>query len=241
MNSQTRLTRRQMLHCSAGTLLAAGLWPGQLFAGDDAAADDFHFVAVNDLHYFDQHCGPWFERVTRRIKAHTEKIDFVLLVGDLSDQGKPEQLSAIRDIFKSLGLPLHAVIGNHDLKQGNSKAYEEAFPKSMNYRFEHRGWQFLGFDSCHGTGVFDVAVQPVTLCWLDDTLPKLDKKKPTVLFTHFPLGPNVLLRLTNADAVLDRFKEYNLRHLQRPLPRLHRTDIGRSDRDHQSLLRFRQA
>ena len=54
-------------------------------------------------------------------------------------------------------------------------------------------------------------IQPATLRWLDDLLPKLDPRRPTVVFTHFPLGPKVTHRPLNADEVLKRFKEHNLR------------------------------
>ena len=42
------------------------------------------------------------------------------------------------------------------------------------------------------------------------TLPKLDRRKPTVLFTHFPLGAGVSMRPLNADDLLSRFLEFNL-------------------------------
>ena len=51
---------------------------------------------------------------------------------------------------------------------------------------------------------------PPRLRWLDETLPKLDKKRPTVLFTHFPLGFLVPSRPLNADAVLQHFIGFNL-------------------------------
>jgi hypothetical protein len=46
---------------------------------------------------------------------------------------------------------------------------------------------------------------------VDDHLPKLDKLKPMVILTHFPLGANVKYRPANADDLLDRFREFNLR------------------------------
>ena len=45
----------------------------------------------------------------------------------------------------------------------------------------------------------------------DAAVPKLDRKKPTVVFTHFPLGEKVTYRPTNADALLGRFADHNLR------------------------------
>ena len=205
-----RWTRRQMLRASAGSLLAAGLWPGALRARDADAPGDFYFLAVNDVHYLDQGCGPWVEGAVSQMKALPEKIDFCLLVGDLAEHGTAGQLAPVRDLFKALGGPVHVVIGNHDyLAKDDCKAFRDLFPRSFNYHFEHKGWQFVGLDSSHGQRP-RVAVQEPTLRWLDAALPKLDKKKPTVVFTHFPLGPWVIYRATNADEVLGRFKEHNL-------------------------------
>src|SRR5207249_4550455 len=100
---------------------------------------------------------------------------------------------------------------NHDYRtQEDRKADEDLFPKRINYRFEHAGWQFLGLDTTDGQRGQGTSVQPHTLTWLDETLPKLDKKRPTILFTHFPLGPWVITRPENAEQLLERFKEYNL-------------------------------
>jgi 3',5'-cyclic AMP phosphodiesterase CpdA len=203
------LSRRQMLHASAGSLLAAGSWPGWTRAAEPAGA--FRFIAVNDTHYLDKKCGPWFERVTKSVKAH-EKVAFFLAVGDLANDGTRDQLAAARDVLKGCGLPFYAAIGNHDYRaQDDRKAYEELFPDRLNYRFEHDGWQFVGLDSTDGVKYDKTAVGKDALTWLDAEVPRLDANKPTVLFTHFPLGAGVRYRVTNADAVLDRFKGVNLR------------------------------
>lgn len=116
----------------------------------------------------------------------------------------------MRTIYKGLGVPLHAVIGNHDWQSDKDrKAYDDLFPKANNYLINHRGWQFLGFDSTDGTKA-KVAVRADTMKWLDEMLPNLDKNKPLVLFTHFPLGPMVTYRAANAESVLERFKDYAL-------------------------------
>ena len=61
-----------------------------------------------------------------------------------------------------------------------------------------------------GTLADKTTVQPATLQWVDDHLPRLDKKRPMLIFTHFPMGANVQHRPLNADALLDRFKPFNL-------------------------------
>jgi hypothetical protein len=58
-----------------------------------------------------------------------------------------------------------------------------------------------------------VTIQKPTLDWLDTNAPKLDKKRPTILFTHFPMGPRANMRPKNADAVFERLKGVNLRHV----------------------------
>ena len=54
------------------------------------------------------------------------------------------------------------------------------------------------------------SIQPATLQWLDDYLPRLNPRRPTVVFTHFPLGDGVNYRPQNADELLDRFRDFNL-------------------------------
>jgi 3',5'-cyclic AMP phosphodiesterase CpdA len=211
MNLLNRLSRRQLLRHGAGGLLAAGLWPGALRADGASPPEDFAFVVLNDLHYLDKRCTPFHEGVVAQIKTHKEKPEVCLIVGDLAEDGKPEQLDPVRAIYTTLGLPYHVVVGNHDYQgDKNRKAYEDLFPRSLNYTFEQRGWQFVALDSTDGRNM-KAAVGKETLTWLDDALPRLDKKKPLILFTHFPLGAFVPYRATNADQLLERFKDYNLR------------------------------
>ncbi len=93
--------------------------------------------------------------------------------------------------------------------QFDRSGYEQFFPK-LNYYFKHRGWQVIGLDSSMGTLADKTTIQPHTLRWVDDHLPKMDKQEPTIIFTHFPMGPTVKYRPLNADALLERFKSYNL-------------------------------
>jgi predicted MPP superfamily phosphohydrolase len=205
------LSRRELLSLSAGTLLSAGLWPGVLQAGGAGGSDNFHFVVVNDVHYLNAHCGKWFEGVVQRMKTHPEKFEFCLLAGDLTEHGKPEQMAPMRDLLPGLGKPTYVVIGNHDYRTPDDRrAYDHMFPGRSNYRFEYNNWQFVALDTTDGQRAYGTSVKPHTLHWLDETLPKLDKKRPTVVFTHFPLGPHVITRPDNARQLLARFKEYNL-------------------------------
>jgi len=204
------LTRRQLIHTSLSSLLAAGLWPGAIAAGDPATGS-FQFVAVNDLHYLNEKCNPWFERMVKAFQSQPEKTEFVLISGDLAEQGSSKQQGAMQDILKTLEMPYYVVVGNHDYQnQTDRKPYEQLHPGRLNYHFDHQGWQFIGLDTSEGTKSQNVKTPQYTFDWLDANLPKLDKKKPTIIFTHFPLGFGVPFLLQNANDILKRFLPFNL-------------------------------
>ena len=194
------LTRREWFRLSAGALLSLGVWPDRLRGADAPATDNFTFIAVNDLHALEPACGPWFDEVVRQMKASAPTAEFCLLGGDQSDSGTAAQLTLIKDSFSALGIPCHAVVGNHDHRSDTDRsAYERIFPGQINYTFTHRGWQIIGLDSSEGTKAKQTSISPVTLSWLDQNVPKLEAKRPTILFTHFPLGDFVVARPLNAD------------------------------------------
>jgi hypothetical protein len=205
------LTRRRLLRLGAGTLLTLGLWPGRLRAGNSAAARDFTFIAVNDLHFSEAACAPWFGDAVAAMKASAPGAELCLIAGDLAEDGTFEQLAGVRDAFQSLRMPVYSAIGNHDYESATDRrSYEEIFSGQINYAFDHRGWQFVGLDTTEGTGWQNTTISSTTLSWLDDHLPKLNRRRPTILFTHFPLGAGVSMRPRNADALLNRFLEFNL-------------------------------
>jgi predicted MPP superfamily phosphohydrolase len=205
------LTRREAVrNLSAAALLALGLWPGRLRAlGATPPAEEFTFIAVNDVHYKTPECGAWFQGVVDRMRE--ERPAFCLLVGDIADRGSRETHSAMRDVLSTLDAPVYVQIGNHDYATHTDRAaYEEIFPGRINYRFDHGAWQFVGLDSTEGTHYKDTLISDATLRWIDDELPKLDRTRPLVLFTHFPLADGVKMQPKNANALLERFREHNL-------------------------------
>jgi len=203
MDSDIKYSRREILRLGAGSLLALGLWPGAVRAAGKGQPRDFHFIVVNDIHYFDNRCGDWLQGALLKMKSHPEKPDFCAIVGDLAELGSPSQFAAVRDLFSTLHIPVFCVPGNHDYATYTDRsAYEQFYPKSINYRFEHKGWQFVALDTTQGQTAFQSRIQAPTLNWIDTTLPDLDKTKP--------LGPNVMVRPVNADTVLDCFLHFNL-------------------------------
>lgn len=207
------LTRRELLKMSAGALLAAELWPGRLAAAPrDTDQASWSFIAVNDLHYREAACRPWFDHVVAAMKVSAPGAAFGLLAGDLSDGAEKEQLTGIQEAFIPLKTRIYATPGNHDYHgDGDCSAYLKVFPEQTNQLFEIHGWQVLGLDTCDGTHFDQSHIQQATLKWVDEIVPRLDRHKPTILFTHFPLAAGVAHRPVNADQLLEKLLEVNLR------------------------------
>jgi predicted phosphodiesterase len=205
------INRRELLRTSASALLAANLWPGALAAQDKKPGESFAFLVVNDTHYLDNRCGPWLEKAIKQMKDQPEQPAFCLMLGDLSEDGKETQIDPLFQIFKGLGKKVHYVIGNHDyVTRTDWTPYKKLVTDALNYQFEHGGWQFVGLDTTQGQDTQNTKINEATLKWLDANLPKLDKEKPLVVFTHFPLAPFVPGRPVNSKDLLERLKGYNL-------------------------------
>lgn len=193
----------------SGALLALGLWPGALRADNHRPAGSFRFIVVNDTHCMSPECGPYLEGLVAQMRQ--SDTEFCLHGGDLTEKGERHYLEQVKDIFGVLPGRMYPVIGNHDyVTQSDRQAYLQTFPLRLNYYFHHRGWQFIGLDSTDGLRYEKTVIQPGTFRWLDEYLPRLNRRKPTVILTHFPLGAGVQYRPANADDLLDRFREFNL-------------------------------
>lgn len=196
-----------MLRTTAGALAATAV---PQFAQAKNRPADFNFVVLNDLHYRDSRCGEWLGKVVASIRALRPQPAFVVLNGDLSEDGTREQLGAVREIFRTLPMPVHTTIGNHDYTAAKTREhYEQLFGANRNYRFNQGDWQFVALDTTQGPQVFRTWILGETLGWLDANLPAVSKDRPLVVLSHLPLGRN-WLRPLNAGDVNARLSSYNV-------------------------------
>ena len=80
------------------------------------------------------------DRVRRAFSAVAEESDVILLAGDLTTTGEPEQAQVLADACRDLEIPVFAVLGNHDCHAGRTDdiraVVEEAGVHVLN-----RSWQ----------------------------------------------------------------------------------------------------
>jgi 3',5'-cyclic AMP phosphodiesterase CpdA len=182
----------------------------------DVSPQSFRFAVINDLHYTDDEDRPWLEGLVEHINATGAELCLVL--GDLVEHGTAEELEPVHRILQRLKMPYYTVPGNHDGPPERPaggpeglEAYERLFPGRRNYIFEHKGWQFVGLDSTDGGAWKNVIMRPESLAFAKAAAARLDKKKPTIVFTHFPLDPTVRFNMLNGADLADALRPLNVR------------------------------
>ena len=73
-------------------------------------AETIRVAAAGDIHCAE----PLRERIARAFAELEERVDVVLLAGDLTTHGEPEEAAVLADACRPLDLPVYAVLGNHD-------------------------------------------------------------------------------------------------------------------------------
>src|SRR6266536_1239072 len=71
-------------------------------------------AAAGDVHASETTRG----RLEESFAALEERVDLVLLAGDLTTHGEPEQAEVLADACRDFRAPVCAVLGNHDLHSG---------------------------------------------------------------------------------------------------------------------------
>lgn len=75
-----------------------------------------------------------------------QKLDFVLLNGDISDFGLLKEMKTITKIYEQLKVPYITIIGNHDLIANGSAVYQRMFGE-LNFSFVYKNVKFICHDA----------------------------------------------------------------------------------------------
>ena len=181
-------------------MTGAGCWVLLFAAATALAAEPIRFALLSDPHVNrgtaeDQPLyRPRFESVIAAINA--EKVSFVLIAGDLTQNGKPEEIADFKKLAAGFTAPVHYVPGNHDV--GNKRiagktdpvvtpARTTAFEESLGPSFYARtmaGVRLIGVNSpILGAGV---PLEEKQWTFLERELAS-PAAMPTIVFMHHPL------------------------------------------------------
>lgn len=172
--------------------------------------DSFRFAQLTDLHLCLKNPMPKedLKRAVKQINA-TPNIDFVLVTGDLTEEGDRTTMLLVKSILDQLKVKYYVIPGNHETKWSDSgcTAFSEIFG-GERFKFEHKGVLFLGFNSGPLMRMAYGHVVPQDITWMKQEMDKAGKNKPVILVTHYPMMNG---DVDNWYDVTDAVRPYNIR------------------------------
>lgn len=150
-------------------------------------SQNFEFALVTDIHVSKDSLAYNDLKNTIRQINKNPNINFVLVTGDLTEEGDYASLLKVKEALGQLKVKYYVVSGNHETKWSESGAtdFGHIFG-SERFKFKHDGYTFLGFNTGPIIRMMDGHVAPQDLAWLKDEFSKAGNE-PIVLVTHYPL------------------------------------------------------
>lgn len=160
-------------------------------------------VQLSDLHLRagEEGSGPAarLAHAVRRVAELQPRPDAVLLSGDLADAPSGEAYEQAHELLASLGLPLHAIPGNHDdrdLLRARFGPGPAPAGTPVHFALDCGALRLIGCDSTN-PGHESGALGAERLAWLERTLEQRPET-PTLLALHHP---PVLTGVRSMDAI----------------------------------------
>lgn len=144
----------------------------------------YRFAHVTDVH-IGRADPPLRDEVFRRTAAEINRlgVDFVLLTGDLTDNGTPEQFRRFVEILDNFDAPTFAVPGNHDRGGGAAPGGDDIYGRYCgpgNFAFDFGTHRYLGLDTSWQE---EFLIPPGQRAWLEA---QLERPQPSfgAVFSH---------------------------------------------------------
>ena len=117
--------------------------PTDVLAANLTSDASLRIAAAGDIH-----CTPANrEAVSKAFGAIDGEVDLILLAGDLTTHGEPEQAAVLADTANRIDTPVVAVLGNHDLHAGRAAEVVETLEQG-GVRLLEREHVTLGVGDC---------------------------------------------------------------------------------------------
>ena len=171
----------------------------------------FSFALLTDTHISSSNPCP-MEDLQRSIAEINQNpaIEFVVVTGDLTENGDRASIQAIKDALDQLNVPYYAASGNHETTWSESGVmdFSRVFGDSR-FAFTHNGMYFIGFNSGPVIRMADGHVAPQDIAWLKHNLDSVSASgnTPIFVFTHYPLRNG---DVDNWYEVTDVLREHNV-------------------------------
>jgi Icc-related predicted phosphoesterase len=162
-------------------------------------------AATADLHFTPQN----YDRIREQMSRARDQADLLVLAGDLTNYGKPQEMESLLNALVRIRLPIVAVLGNHDYESGQENELirmmtAEGIKVLDGTAYERDGVGFAGtkgFAGGFGRGVLtafgEAPVKAFVQAAIDEAL-KLERamaqlrtEKRVVVVHYAPIGATV--------------------------------------------------
>jgi Icc-related predicted phosphoesterase len=108
-------------------------------------------AAIGDLHYSPQS----YDRIREPMQRVHDEADVLVIAGDLTNFGKPEEVTSLLNALLRLRIPLITVLGNHDYESNRAEELmrlltQEGVKVLDGSSYERDGIGFAGCKGFHG-------------------------------------------------------------------------------------------
>src|SRR5512147_1866781 len=126
-------------------------------------------------------------RAVAHVNALSPAPDLVLITGDLTDAGKPEDYAHLRAILMPLSMPIYLIPGNHDARDALRGVFADHhyLPADgfLQYVIDDGPLRLIALDTLT-PGAPHGELCATRLGWLEARL--AESARPTIIFMHHP-------------------------------------------------------
>ena len=135
--------------------------------------DEYSFIVVSDTHINGQNDADEFAK----IKDNINGAKFVVVTGDVTEDGTTEQIQRFINAASTFGVPVYPVIGNHDVYTDRASPWKKLIGSSM-YRIDSgsSSTSLFVLDNANGSFGYD------QLKWFENEIKT--SKKHCFVFAH---------------------------------------------------------
>jgi 3',5'-cyclic AMP phosphodiesterase CpdA len=158
-----------------------------------AQISDFHIRPDGQMAYEGLETNTMTRRAIATVAALDPAPDCVLVTGDLTDCGRPEEYALVADMLSALPMPVFVIPGNHDRRETMRDVMAPKFPylrqspDFLHYTVEDFPVRLIGLDTVQ-SGEDGGAICARREAWLGERLAEGDGR-PTFVFMHHPPFP----------------------------------------------------
>lgn len=159
-----------------------------------AQISDPHILAESWVAYGEIDTNALFAKAIERVNTQSPRPDLVLISGDLTNDGMPEQYDALMARLDKLQLPYLPIVGNHDEREAFRTTFSQLpfIPKdgSIHYAYDLEDVSVLALDTLVD-GAHHGALDEEQLNWLDSALSARAVQRCLVMLHHPPFETGI--------------------------------------------------